>query len=99
MTPNPRGIRHEGGTERGRYVHPFADGSEAELVYFERPPGVVTLIHTETPPQHRGEGAASALVARAVRDFRAAGKKIIPACPFAAAEFRRHPEYRDVLSA
>ena len=34
---------------------------------------------------------------RAVEDMRAAGKKIIPLCPFANAQFRRHPEWADVL--
>ncbi|TIW42998.1 MAG: N-acetyltransferase, partial [Mesorhizobium sp.] len=32
-----------------------------------------------------------------VEDARAAGKKIIPLCPFANAQFRRHPEWADVL--
>jgi predicted GNAT family acetyltransferase len=36
-------------------------------------------------------------VTRAVEDARAAGKKIIPLCPFAAAQFRRHQEWADVL--
>ena len=38
-------------------------------------------------------------VTRAVEDARAAGKKIIPLCPFAAAQFRRHPEWADVLKS
>ena len=37
------------------------------------------------------------LVERGVADARAAGRKIIPLCPFAAAQFRRHPEWADVL--
>ncbi|RUV54291.1 N-acetyltransferase, partial [Mesorhizobium sp. M1A.F.Ca.IN.022.02.1.1] len=45
----------------------------------------------------RGQGAGLRLVARAVEDARAAGKKIIPLCPFANAQFRRHPEWADVL--
>jgi predicted GNAT family acetyltransferase len=36
-------------------------------------------------------------VTRAVEDARAAGKLIIPLCPFAAAQFKRHPEWADVL--
>jgi hypothetical protein len=38
------------------------------------------------------------LVQRAVDDARAAGKKLVPLCPFAAAQFRRHPEWSDVLN-
>ena len=29
--------------------------------------------------------------------MRLAGKRILPLCPFAAAQFRRHPEWADVL--
>ena len=97
MATEPRSIRHEAGREGGRYVYPFADGDNAELIYFERPTGVVTIVHTETPARHRGEGVASALVTRAVGDFRAAGKTVIPACPFARLLFQAHPEWRDLL--
>mgnify|MGYP006273861971 FL=1 len=44
----------------------------------------------------RGTGAGAALVERAVADARAEGVKITPLCPFAAAQFRRHPEWQDV---
>ena len=49
------------------------------------------------PAAFRGQGVGQALVARAVADFRAAGKKVLPLCPFAAAQFRRHPEWADLL--
>ena len=38
------------------------------------------------------------LVTRAVEDARRDGVKITPLCPFAAAQFRRHPEWSDVLA-
>ena len=44
-----------------------------------------------------GKASARKLVTRAVEDARAAGKKIIPLCPFANAQFRRHHEWADVL--
>ena len=44
-----------------------------------------------------GRAPALRLVTRAVEDARAAGKKIIPLCPFANAQFRRHQEWADVL--
>ena len=55
--------------------------------------------HTGVPDSFRGQGAGLRLVSRAVEDARAAGKKIIPLCPFAAAQFRRHPEWADVLNS
>ena len=97
MATDPSAIRVEGGPDDGRYVYDFADGTIAMLTYFEGPVGVVTIDHTETPPRHRNQGVAGALVARAVEDFRVAGKRIIPACPFVYGEFRRHPEWSDLL--
>ena len=44
-----------------------------------------------------GQGVGLKLVMRAVEDARASGKKIIPLCPFANAQFRRHSEWADVL--
>jgi predicted GNAT family acetyltransferase len=67
------------------------------MTYAERQPGVVVITHTGTPPRHRGQGAAAALVARAVEDFRAAGQKVIPACWFAREQFDEHPEWADLL--
>ena len=89
-------IEREGGERGGRYVYRFADGAEAEMVFVESRPGIVTITHTGTPVRHRGQGVAAALVARAVSDFRAAEKSVIPACGFAAREFRAHPEWADL---
>jgi predicted GNAT family acetyltransferase len=49
------------------------------------------------PDVFRGQGVGARLVTRAVEDARASGKKIIPLCPFANAQFRRHAEWADVL--
>ena len=97
MTIDPQSIRLENGSGRSRYVYDLSDGSQAVLDFFEVPAGVVTIDHTETPVRHRNQGIAGALVARAIEDFRTAGKKVIPACPFAYREFRHHPEWADLL--
>jgi predicted GNAT family acetyltransferase len=93
-----RDIRRERAQSHGRYAYSFADGTEAEMVYAERSPGVVTITHTYTPPQHRGRGHAAQLVARAVEDFRAAGQKVVPACWFARRQFDERPEWADLLA-
>ena len=97
MTIELSAIRVEGRPERGQYVYDLPDGSRAVMDFFEQPPGIMTIDHTETPRSHRSQGIAGALVSRAVQDFRAAGKKVIPACPFAYRKFREHPEWSDVL--
>ncbi len=58
---------------------------------------LVIIDHTGVPDALRGTGAGAALVARAVADFRAAGLRVLPLCPFAAAQFRRHPDWADLL--
>jgi uncharacterized protein len=97
MSVEASSIRLEGDGERRRYVYPFEDGAEAELTFLERPPGLITIEHTKTPSGHRGQGVATALVSRAVTDFRAAGHRVIPSCPFAYKKFKEHPEWADVL--
>lgn len=84
---------------KGRYVvRPEAGGEEAELTFSRAGERLVILDHTGVPDAFRGTGVGRALVARAVEDARAEGWKIVPLCPFAAAQFRGHPEWADVLS-
>ena len=85
------------GDTKGRYVVKGPDGSEAEMTFTKVGKHQVIIDHTEVPDAFRGQGIGARLVARAVEDARAAGRTIIPLCPFAAAQFRRHPEWADVL--
>lgn len=96
MTIDASEISLEDGSGKGRYVY-RADGEEAEMTFTRAGEGLVIIDHTGVPDAFRGQGVGAALVARAVADFRAAGKKVMPLCPFAAAQFRRHPEWADVL--
>ncbi len=97
MTTKPEQIQLHKGPSGGRYSYPFPDGTAAEMVYVERS-GVVTITHTETPRHHRGGGTAAALVEKAVEDFRAAGRKVVPACSFARRQFDEHPDWADLLA-
>jgi predicted GNAT family acetyltransferase len=90
-------IELEDGPSRGRYVLRGPDGAEAELTFTKVGQGQIIIDHTGVPDAFRGQGAGVRLVERAVADARAAGKTVIPLCPFAAAQFRRHPEWSDVL--
>jgi uncharacterized protein len=92
-------IRLEDGGSKGRYVLGGDGGAEAELTFSRAGERLIIIDHTEVPDAMRGTGAGRALVERAVADAREAGKRILPLCPFAAAQFRRHPEWRDVLEA
>lgn len=90
-------VEREDGADKGRYVV-RAEGAEAEMTYTRA--GVLQIIieHTGVPDALRGTGAGQAMVEQAVQDARAGGYKIIPLCPFAKAQFDKHPEWADVRS-
>lgn len=89
-------VELEDGPGKGRYVY-RAEGVEAELVFAHVGASRLIIEHTGVPDAMRGMGVGQALVLRVVEDARAAGRRILPLCPFAAAQFRRHPEWADVL--
>jgi uncharacterized protein len=60
--------------------------------------GVMTLTHTEVPPQARHGGIASQLIAGALQAARARGLKIVPRCSFVKAYVDQHPQVRDLLA-
>jgi predicted GNAT family acetyltransferase len=97
MTGEPTEIMREEGGSKGRYFLKGPDGDEAEMTFTKAGEHLIIIDHTEVPTVFRGQGAGVRLVARAVEDARAAGKKIIPLCPFANAQFHRHREWADVL--
>jgi predicted GNAT family acetyltransferase len=90
-------IQIEDRGSKGRYFIRTSAGDEAEMTYTTIGEHQIIIDHTEVPDAFRGQGAGLRLVTRAVEDARAAGKTIIPLCPFAAAQFRRHQEWADVL--
>jgi uncharacterized protein len=74
-----------------------ADGVTAFMNY-RLGDGVITLDHTETPPQARGRGIASQLTAGVLEIARARGLKVVPRCPFVRAYLAKHPEFHDLLA-
>lgn len=84
---------------KGRYVtQPDPGGPEAELTFSRASDSLIIIDHTGVPDAYRGQKVGVALVTRAVEDARKGGYKILPLCPFAAAQFRRYPDWADVLS-
>jgi predicted GNAT family acetyltransferase len=55
--------------------------------------------HTFVPPELRGRGIAQQLVEALVADAREQGFTIVPQCSYVDAQFRRHPEWADVLAS
>ena len=90
-------IHHEINGSKGRYWTRTGDGPMAEVTYSRAGDAMIIIDHTDVPAAYRGQGVGVALVAHAVKEARAAGVKILPLCPFAAAQFRRHADWQDVL--
>ncbi len=84
----------------GRYVGRIDGvGGEAELHFTIRSPKLISADHTEAPASMRGTGAAMALVEHMIGDARANGFKIVPICPYVLAEYRKHPEWSNVMAS
>ncbi len=78
----------------------LVDGSHAgELVYRDRGEDVIALLHTEVDPQRRNRGLGAALVAGALADAQARGRRVVPICPFVDSYVHRHPEVADLVVA
>jgi predicted GNAT family acetyltransferase len=73
-----------------------ADGHTA-FAYYRMEPGVITIVHTEVPPELSGRGVGSRLVRGVLGQIRAQGLKVVPKCPFVSAYMGKHPEFNDLL--
>ena len=73
-------------------------GGVTVFVTYRLGDGVITLQHTETPVQARGQGIASQLIEGTLSMVRARGLKVIPRCDFVQAYIAKHPEYRDLIA-
>jgi predicted GNAT family acetyltransferase len=56
------------------------------------------LFHTGVSDEYSGKGLGSKLVRAVVDDIVAAGKRIVPVCPYVAAWLPKHPEYADHIA-
>lgn len=73
------------------------DGSRAGLTAYRDRGDQRIFYHTEVDKAFARKGLASTLVERALVDARAAGKRIVPVCPYVARFVKRHPEFADAV--
>jgi predicted GNAT family acetyltransferase len=59
--------------------------------------GAVVFTHTEIDEAHEGRGLGGRLVRGALEDVRAAGRAVVPRCPFIKGYIDRHPEFQDLV--
>ncbi len=67
------------------------DGQTAVL-YYERTPRSLVLVHTEVPPAIRGRHLADALAKAAIDRAHADRLQIVAVCPFVRAYLHKHPD-------
>lgn len=98
MTETDLTVTREESGNRGRYVIHLAPGFEAEMTFRKAENGTITIDHTGVPREYEGRGIAAKLVNKAIEDARAEGFKITPLCSYVVAQFRRHPDWSDLLA-
>lgn len=92
-------ITHSESGSRGRYeARVEARDGTGELTYSRLSPTKIIADHTGVDDSLRGTGVGQALVERLVADARRDGFKIVPGCSFVVAQFRRQPEWSDVMA-
>jgi predicted GNAT family acetyltransferase len=68
-------------------------GELAGYAEYGESPSRVVFTHTVVEPEFEGRGIGSALARSALDAAVAAGKRIVPYCPFIGAYLRRHHEF------
>lgn len=91
-------IEREDRPGHGRYVIHLPGGLEAEMTFRKIGETAIAIDHTFTPPEFRGNNIALRLIERGIADARRDGVKIKPECSYAVAQFRRHPDWADLLA-
>lgn len=91
--------KQERGARHGRYVARIEGvEGEAEIGFTRRAPDLISADHTTAPETMRGTGAAAALVAFMIEDARSNGFRILPLCPYVRAQYKRNPDWADVMT-
>jgi predicted GNAT family acetyltransferase len=91
-------ITHAGSDARGEYRATVSDSDAVGRLTWVARGEARIADHTIVPPEIGGRGVAAALVDALVADARDEGFKIVPACSYVEAQFRRHPEWSDLLA-
>jgi len=71
-------------------------GHVAFMTFRQRGP-VLSLIHTESPPELRGHGVAQGLIEAVLIYARDHALTVKPYCPFVADYIKRHPGYQPLV--
>lgn len=89
-------IKHKDNTTKGIFFVQQEGKMLAEMTYSKAGTDKIIIDHTHVDKSLSGQGVGGKLVKAAVDYARKSLLKILPLCPFANAEFKKHPEYEDV---
>ena len=73
-------------------------GDQVVFAHYRHAGGRLLITHVEAPRPLRGTGEASRLMQEIADHAQATGQPVTPLCGYAAAWFRRHPAYADLLA-
>jgi len=90
-------IQHTQNDESGKFFINENDHQIAGLFYSLTSADTLIIEHTEVIESKQGENVGYELVTKAVEYARENGIKIIPACSFAKALFKKTDAFQDVL--
>ena len=76
----------------------WVDDRRAGEIRYTRDGEVLTMVPTEIYPEFEGSGLGQTLVAEALDDVRAQGRRVRPLCPYVAKYIARHPDYADLVA-
>ncbi|XLS28349.1 GNAT family N-acetyltransferase [Flavobacteriaceae bacterium M23B6Z8] len=89
-------IKHQNKETKGIFFIQEGAKMVAEMTYSKAGNDKIIIDHTHVDESLTGEGVGAKLVKAGVDYARKNSLKILPLCPFANAEFKKHPEYDDV---
>ncbi|MEL7430812.1 MAG: GNAT family N-acetyltransferase [Pseudomonadota bacterium] len=96
---DPHTIHLEESDSKGRFFMRAGLGrDDPEMTFSKAGDTMIIIDHTHVPESMKGTGVGVKLVTAAVEHARKNKVRIVPLCPFAAAQFRKHPEWHDVLN-
>lgn len=71
--------------------------SYVAFIDFKESHGLIYLIHTESPEELAGRGAATALIEKTLAYLEENHYKLVPLCPLVFAYIKKHPEWKRIV--
>lgn len=96
--PDPIAIIRTGESTHGAYRVDLPGADSPAMLTWRARGRTRVAEHTFVPPEMRGQEIARKLVEALVGDAREQGFTIDPQCSYVAAQFRRHPQWADLLA-